>query len=560
MNQPIASQPVPEATRFDELVAAYYRAWFRYHPEQAVEAGVPGYAHLLTARGEEERGALICLNDELRVELEEINADALDPDRRMEYHILSGASEIENRHIIDIDPLHPDPQRWLPINAIYQLTIRHVENFDEAMAGRLATIPGHLSAAQMRLSTRAGRIPSLWVHAAAVSARAGVDFVRGLATHPKIVNSAKCEILTAHLEKAAVALAHFADFLEGGVAGEAKGSFACGREYFEHLLRQRHFLDVDADALHAFGERLIERTRQELESACEEVYGHRDIARALGTIQSRHPDAQQLRAVYTDTIRAARKFIAEHALVTLPATEHIEVVETPVFLRHQIPFAAYCDPAPNDPAQHGYYYLTPPADAAALAEHDEIGLMHTCVHEAYPGHHLHFVTVNGSASARTLPRLLNASATSYEGWALYCEQLMQEQGFLNRPESRILLLRDRLWRALRVCIDVELHTRELTLEAAADRLVSVLGFPRAQAIADVTWYTQSPTVPLGYATGWALINALRAKVRAAEPNVSLRSFHDRLLSAGAIALPLAIQRVFGEPVWRDVRRAVFGGQ
>src|SRR6185436_16968272 len=206
----------------------------------------------------------------------------------------------------------------------------------------------------------------------------------------------------------------------------------------------------------------------------------------------------------------------------------------------------------------GYYYLTPPQDAQALAEHDEIGLQHTCVHEAYPGHHLHFATVNGNAVARVLPRLLNASATFYEGWALYCEQLMQEEGFLNRPESRILLLRDRLWRALRVCIDVELHTRGLTPEAAAERLVAVLGFPPAQALADVTWYTQSPTVPLGYATGWALINALRECVRAQEPEITLRAFHDRLLSAGAIALPLAIQRVFGEPMWREVRRAVFG--
>src|SRR6185436_20269561 len=145
-------------------------------------------------------------------------------------------------------------------------------------------------------------------------------------------------------------------------------------------------------------------------------------------------------------------------------------IETPVFLRHQIPFAAYSDPSPTDAAQLGLYYLTPPTDAEALAEHDEIGLTHTCVHEAYPGHHLHFVTVNGTPAARTLPRLLNASATSYEGWALYCEQLMQEEGFLRQPESRILLLRDRLWRALRVCIDVELHTGELTLEAAADRL------------------------------------------------------------------------------------------
>jgi len=552
------SKSTTDAARFDELVRTYYQAWFRFHPEAAVDAGVPGYAHLLTPCGDEEKGALVCLNDELRVELEDIDARVLDADRRVDYEVLAGAVQLENQYLLDIEAMHPDPQRWLPVNAIYQLTIRQVENFDDAMAARLAAIPGHLSAAQMRLSARARYIPPLWVSAAAQSARGGVEFMRALAAHPKIAASAKREMVTAHLEKAVLALGHYADFLEGGVAAEAKGAFACGPEYFSHLLRQRHFIDVSADALHAFGQRLFDETQRELEAACEEVFGHRDVARAMRSIQSKHPAAGELLSVYTATLQAARAFIAERGLVTLPATERVEVIDTPVFLRHQIPFAAYCEPTPHDPAQIGYYYVTPPVDTEQLAEHDTVGLMHTCVHEAYPGHHLHFVTTNGHAAARSLPRLLNPSATCYEGWALYCEQLMQEEGFLSHPQSRITLLRDRLWRALRICLDVELHTRGLTLDAAADRLVAALGFPRSQAIADVTWYTHAPTVPLGYATGWALINALRERVRAAEPEMSLKAFHDRLLSTGAIALPLAIQRAFGEKMWHEVKQAVFG--
>jgi uncharacterized protein (DUF885 family) len=539
---------------FDALVQSYYRSWFRFHPEAAVDAGVPGYAHLLTSCGDEEKGALVCLNDELRVALEDIDAAALDPDRRVDYEILTGAAQLENQYLLDVESLHPDPNRWLPVNAIYQLTIRRVEDFDAAMEARLAAIPAHLSAAQLRLSSRARHVPLLWVRSASTAARAGAEFVRGLVAHPKISASPKRAALLAQGERAAAALGRYADFLDSVVAPEARGAFACGAEYFGHLLRHRHFLDVDAEQLHGFGERLIARTRAQLEAACTEVFGHADVARAVSTIQSQHPQRAELLSVYANTIRAAREFVRERKLVSLPDTERLEVVETPAFLRHQIPFAAYCEPAPNDPEQLGYYYVTPPLDAAQLAEHDAVGLTHTCVHEAYPGHHLHFVRVNASAAARTPPRLMNPSATSYEGWALYCEQLMQEQGFLARPESRILLLRDRLWRALRICIDVELHTRELTLEAAADRLITVLGFPRDQAIADVTWYTQSPTVPLGYATGWALINALRTRVAPG----SLQGFHDQLLAPGAVALPLGIARGFGKETWESVKSDVFG--
>ena len=80
-----------------------------------------------------------------------------------------------------------------------------------------------------------------------------------------------------------------------------------------------------------------------------------------------------------------------------------------------------------------------------------------------------------------------------------------------------------------------------------------LGFPPAQALAELTWYSRAPTVPLGYAVGWALIDTLRG-----EANLPLREFHDRLLSAGSIALPLVIRRAFGAETWSQVQGSVFG--
>jgi uncharacterized protein (DUF885 family) len=134
---------------------------------------------------------------------------------------------------------------------------------------------------------------------------------------------------------------------------------------------------------------------------------------------------------------------------------------------------------------------------------------------------------------------------------------MHEQGFLDRPESRFVLLRDRLWRALRILIDIDLHTRGLAPEQAAERLSRQLGFAPSQALAEVTWYSRAPTVPLGYATGWAVIGALRR--RAVGETMTLKSFHDELLSAGAIALPLAIGRAFGDAQWAVVRGELFAG-
>jgi uncharacterized protein (DUF885 family) len=180
------------------------------------------------------------------------------------------------------------------------------------------------------------------------------------------------------------------------------------------------------------------------------------------------------------------------------------------------------------------------------------------VHEAWPGHHLQFVTANLNETARSLPRLLNPSATLYEGWALYCEQMMLEEGFSPSPEQEFIMLKDRLWRALRIMLDVELHCRELSIEDATQRMVDELGMHPQQAVADLMWYTRSPGIPMGYATGWELINALRDRQKATMgESFSLKDFHDALLSGGSMALSLVIRRVFGDELWADVESKVF---
>jgi uncharacterized protein (DUF885 family) len=107
------------------------------------------------------------------------------------------------------------------------------------------------------------------------------------------------------------------------------------------------------------------------------------------------------------------------------------------------------------------------------------------------------------------------------------------------------MLKDRLWRALRIIIDVKTQTGKMTYAEAADLMVQELQFPRAQACADLNWYSQSPSGPMGYALGWSMINRLREQEQTRLGNgFNLCQFHDRLLSAGSISLPLVEERHF----------------
>jgi uncharacterized protein (DUF885 family) len=76
-------------------------------------------------------------------------------------------------------------------------------------------------------------------------------------------------------------------------------------------------------------------------------------------------------------------------------------------------------------------------------------------------------------------------------------------------------------------------------------MVRELHFPRAQACGDLNWYSQSPSVPMGYALGWSIITRLRDRERQRlGSEFTLREFHDKLLSAGSISLPLVEKRFF----------------
>ena len=536
------------------LIDSYYRAWFRFHPEKAVDLGIEGYAHLLTPCDDDQIGALISLNEKLLASVDELDVSALTPAERLDAHLMYGGALLEMERLAEQDWRRCDPARFLPINAIYQLTVRPVADLRQALTARLQAIPGYLREARTFIRETPEEIPALWLESAITEARVGATYFRELRQHPQLVEFQ----LDMELEAAAHAVEDYAAFLQRDLGTLAQGDFACGHEYFDMLLRYRHGLSLTADDLHAFGQTLFETTLAELKEETRRLRGDEDVAALTRQIEVQHPSEGELLAAYQQCMEQARAFVMQHQLLSLPQPENLKVIETPAFLRHHIPFAAYMQPTPQDPQQQGWYYVTPPANEEALGHHNFASLPHTCVHEAWPGHHCQFVTANLNRVASNLPRLSNPSATLYEGWALYCEQLMFEQGFLQAPESRFVLLKDRLWRSLRILLDVELHTRGLEVAEAAERMQTVLGFTREQALADLTWYTRAPTVPMGYATGWALITAARERLQQSDADFDLAGFHDRLLAEGSIGLPFVMKTQFGDVFWEMLGQDVFG--
>ena len=546
--------------QFDDMCDQFYHAWFRYHPEDAVDVGVYDFSDQLKSFKQDDIGALIVLIQKMLSALDELNHAELDENRKIDYQIIEGAITVELHDLEENDWRYRNPLEYVPVNAIYQLLIHPDENVHKSIKHRLEAMPEYLRGAKMMLSQYPERIVPLWASTARDMALMGTNFIRGLGRNPLLTtqfeNPARLQPL---FDAAAAALNDFANFLETDVLPKAEGKFASGHNRFNRLLNARHFLATDAEKILRFGERLTETTEKELLLLSERVCGEKNISKALDKVREQHPAASELLDSYRNKMQAAYAWLVEADIITVPEKQSLKVQQTPAFLRDVIPFAAYEPPMPQDEGQRGLYYVTTVEDESLLAEHNQYSIDLTSVHEAFPGHHLQFVIANQNNNSVT--RLLNASASMYEGWALYCEQLVFEQGLYDKKEHEFILMRDRLWRALRIIIDVKIHTGQFSFDDAVNLLVEKLGFEPSQAQSEINWYSSSAATPLCYAVGREIILKTRAIVMNEGGDLAdkskLKSFHDRLLSQGSIALPLIISSVFGESVWNRVHDEIF---
>ena len=542
--------------QFDKLCQQFYHAWYRYHPERAVDIGNYDHAERLKSYEHDDIGALLVLNQKMLSALDELKRSELSDSRQLDFKILQAAISIELHDQEENDWRYRDPVEYVPLNAIYQLLIHPGGQVQQAIKSRLQQIPQYLRGAKVMLVRYPERVVPQWTETAQEISQSGADFIRALVKHPLIIEKfANPERLQPMLEAAAIALTDFSTFLEAEVLPLAEGKFASGANRFNRLLQQRHFFTADAEKVLQFGERLVKKTEAELLQHSEQICGVQDVAKALNEIRAQHPDAKQLLPGYQQAMQAAQAWLFDSDIVSVPEKQSLKVQQTPDFLRGIIPFAAYQPPNPQDEQQRGLYYVTTVEDESLLQEHNQYSIDLTSAHEAYPGHHLQFVIANG-AHKNNAVRLLNDSASMYEGWALYCEQLVFEQGLYDKKEHQFIMLRDRLWRALRIIIDIKIHTGQLSFSDAVQLLVDKLGFDQSQAKAEISWYSSAAATPLCYAVGREIILHTRQHIDVSD-KTKLKAFHDALLSQGSIALPLVIQSIFGESVWQSVHDEIF---
>jgi uncharacterized protein (DUF885 family) len=352
---------------------------------------------------------------------------------------------------------------------------------------------------------------------------------------------------------AIAALESFVQYLKTDVTPRSNGSFSIGRERYGYLLKHRWYMNDSLEEILARGRRAFAETETLAQQVANRLEPGKSWVEVYEHLKDDHPPADRLKDEYQAKIEAAQAYLKAHDIVTLPEGEHVITIDSPPAMRRSSPFGTFRSVGPFEKNLLGKLVLTPIEDsltpdqrAERLRSHHRAWIPIIAVHEAYPGHHVQALKAN--ENPRLLRRIVRESIFS-EGWGLYCEEMMYEQGFLKGDDVRLTQLRNRLWRAARVIIDVGLQTGAMTFDQGVQFLVDKVRFERYAAELEVGMYTRRPTMVLGYLIGMTDIQAMRGawEKKYGKP-AKLKEFYDKLLHIGAIPPSLVRAELLGEPV------------
>ncbi len=355
--------------------------------------------------------------------------------------------------------------------------------------------------------------------------------------------------------KAIEALQEFRRFLKEDVLPRSTGEWRIGKERFNAKLQLELDAGWDAQQIIDAAEMEADRVEQEMYYVAKQLWhecfpmrslppddtaGRRMVVRSvLQFLGTNHGSSATLVNDAKETVAKIKDFIAKKDILALPTPDQCEIIEMPEFQRGFS--AAYLSPAPplDAKAKSLYAISPPPSDwpserqEAFLQEYNHDMLQILTIHEAYPGHYIQLDYGNRNSS---LIRKVLYSGVFAEGWAVYTEQMMLDEGYGGGSLAlRLHQLKFYIRAVLNAILDHHMHCSNMTDEDAL-RLLMERGYQtEGEAVGKVQRAKQSSCQLSTYFTGRMAFYRLRQSVqRARGDSFVLGRYHEEVLSHGTL--------------------------
>jgi uncharacterized protein (DUF885 family) len=344
------------------------------------------------------------------------------------------------------------------------------------------------------------------------------------------------------------ALVRYRDFLKHDLLPAARAPEKAGlshlpggAECYGKLIQVHTSLEKTPQELHALGLEQVARFRRDLSELGAKALGTSEVAE----IQKRLRSDPRMQFASAAEVEGKAREALDRATAAMPQwfgrVRPKARCEVKVMGLHEAPYStiAYYRQPSADGKRPGYYMINtykpetrPRYEAEALA-----------FHESIPGHHLQIAVAQELTGLPEFRK--HQGVTAYvEGWGLYAERLADDMGLYSSDLDRIGMLSYDAWRACRLVVDTGLHAMGWSRQQAIDYMLENSCLAENNIVNEVDRYLTWPGQALAYKVGQLEILALRdmARQRLGE-RFDIKSFHDTVLSNGAVALPVLRRQV-----------------
>lgn len=370
--------------------------------------------------------------------------------------------------------------------------------------------------------------------------------------------------LAAPAKAAVAALKDYQQYLEGNLLSRSTGDWRIGKDKFTAKLALELDAGLGAEEVIRIAEDEAVRVEREMYYVAKQLWqklfpgkplppddepGRRFTTKTvLEKLGDDHGSAETIVDDARQTVAKIKEFIAAKKILTLPEPDRCRVFLMPEFQRGFS--AAYLNPAPTfDPTADSLYAVSPPPDdwpaarkTAYLREYNRAMMQILTIHEAYPGHYVQLEYGNRCPSTI---RKVYYSGVFAEGWAVYTEQMMLDQGYGDGDLSlRLHQLKFYLRAVINAILDHKMHCTQMTDDEAMQLLVGRAFQTEGEAAGKVQRAKQSSCQLSTYFVGRTAFYRLRQQVQRARGEVfDLGKYHEEVLSHGTLPVKYLPQLV-----------------
>jgi len=535
---------------------AYLDERFALRPLEATQLGDHRFDHQLEDLSPNSRARWVAHTARTLEQLPKVvNYDNLPRAAQVDYEIFENELRKDLWLAENTRPFEQDPRAYSGYinDSVYllltQSTLPRETNISNAIA-RMAFIPNIVAAAKSNLI----RPPRAHTETAIRQNRGAIAFYeRDLF---QFAGRTKQQHAMATASQAIVpVLQDYQAWLENELLPRADGDWRLGKKKFAEKFNLVVNAGFTVAELLADAEAEFDRVRNDMYVIARQAWaayypgeplpaddaeGRRDtIQQVLHAVGQDHGSSDTLTRDTRRTVAAIKKFIVQNDILALPAPDRCKIIEMPEFQRGNS--TAYMNsPPPLDTTATGYYAVSPPPkdwDAARVksffVEYNSSLLQILTIHEAYPGHYVQLEYANRNPS---LIRRVLGSGVYIEGWAVYTEQMMLDQGYGDGDLAlRLSQLKFYLRAVANTILDYRMHCQGMTDEEAMELMVDQAFQSEGEARLKVIRSKQSSVQLSTYFAGRMAHYRLQQQMkRALGEQFSLAGYHHAVLDEGSV--------------------------